>query len=166
MELQRVLSTPEELKKFADPTRMLLFRLLVGREGTLTQLGRALGLKPNLTLYHLRQLLELGLIEVVRHDDTGKHYRATALNVGISPTLRLRPEADPDSLTPPPSPAPPGGLPPLQERLHLADADRLALHAELAAVVARYAARQTPRADPCFVGVAVLSPLDGERGDP
>lgn len=76
MKLQRLLTTPDELRTFADPVRMMLFRLLIPREATGTQLARALGLRVNLVHYHLKKLLALGLIEVTRHDDDGKHYRA------------------------------------------------------------------------------------------
>lgn len=160
MKLQRVLTTPEELKTFADPVRMLLLRLLIGREATLTQLSRHLGLRPNLVHYHLKKLLELDLVTVVRRTEDGKLYRATAMNVGFDPDMPFTAEADPTALPPeqPPTPQPDDDARVHQTALVLTDAQLGALHDELLAVVERYRATPGEGASLRVVTVALVTP--------
>jgi len=168
MKLQRVLTTPGELRTFADPVRMLLLRLLIGREATLTQLSRHLGLKPNLVHYHLKKLLELDLVTVVRRDEDGKHYRATAMNVGFDPDMRFTEDADPGALPPerPPEPQPEEGTLVHQTALLLTDEQNASLHEELLAVLERYRAAPGQDGRPRGVTVALVTLPDphGVRG--
>ncbi|WP_052351834.1 winged helix-turn-helix domain-containing protein [Deinococcus pimensis] len=166
MKLQRDLTTPEELKTFADPVRMLLLRLLIGREATLTQLSRHLGLKPNLVHYHLKKLLDLDLVTVVRRDEEGKHYRATAMNVGFDPDMRFTPDADPTALPPerPPEPESQEGVSVHQTALALTDDGLAALEAELVAVIERHRAGAGEGARLRAVTVALVTPPDPPGG--
>ena len=58
--------SPESLKALGDPTRTLILALLLDRAATTTHLAEALG-KPKGTVgYHLKVLVDAGLIRVVR----------------------------------------------------------------------------------------------------
>ena len=162
MKFQRILTTHEELRTFADPVRLMLFRLLISREATLTQLGRALGLKPNLVHYHLKKLLALDLVQTVRHDDEGKYYRATFLNVGIAPDLHFSDEADPSVLAPeqPPAIDPAAGNDRDQAHhglLRLTDEQQRTMLGEINAVLERYQNLQTPQGTPRAVTIAIVA---------
>ncbi len=145
MKPEHVLATKTELAALADPVRLLTVRLLVTREATLTQLAQYLGLRPSALHYHLKKLQAAGLIEVTRHDDTGKHYRATAMVVNVNPAMPFTEQADLSALPPEP-------LQQASEQrrtgasLHLSDAQYDAFWQEVQDLHARYAALQDPGA--------------------
>lgn len=145
MKPEHHLETREELAALADPVRLLTVRLLVTREATLTQLAQYLGISPSALHYHLKKLQGAGLIEVTRHDDTGKHYRATAMIVNVNPDMRFTEHADHSALPPEPQQAA------TEQRrtgaqLHLTDPQYHAFWQDLLALHERYAARQDPDA--------------------
>ncbi|SMB85541.1 ArsR family transcriptional regulator [Deinococcus hopiensis] len=167
MKFQRILTTHEELRIFADPVRLMLFRLLISREATLTQLARALGLKPNLVHYHLKKLLAIELVQTVRHDDEGKYYRATFLNVGVAPDLRFSDEADPSALAPEQPPAiDPDAINDRNQAHHgllnLTDEQQRTLLSEINALLERYQNSQTSQGIPRAVTIALVA-LPGTR---
>lgn len=169
MKFQRILTTHEELRTFADPVRLMLFRLLITREATLTQLARALGLKPNLVHYHLKKLLALDLVQTARHDDDGKYYRATFLNVGIAPDLRFSEEADPSVLGPEKVPTVDRAAADDQDQAHhgvlnLTDEQQRTLLGELHDLLERYQAIQTPQGTPRAVTFALVVLPDSSTG--
>lgn len=83
----------EALKVVADGRRLAILRLLLAGPGTLSQLGRALGMHPAQVRHHLKQLEAAGLVALASTEITGgfveKYYRATAhafvVNVAIVP---------------------------------------------------------------------------------
>jgi putative molybdopterin biosynthesis protein len=72
----------EQIKIVADPHRLAILRLLMAGPATLTQLGRVLGEHPAWVRHHLKQLEEVGLVEMKTAQISGgfveKYYRAKA----------------------------------------------------------------------------------------
>lgn len=97
-------SDPQQLKAFTDPLRNRILHLLADREMTNQQLATSLDEPQAKVLYHVRFLLDAGLIVLVDQRVKGgnveKYYRATARIYGFRPT-----PADRDALTGPMSAA-------------------------------------------------------------
>ncbi|HEX6384921.1 MAG TPA: substrate-binding domain-containing protein [Anaerolineae bacterium] len=72
----------EPLKVLADSRRLAILRLLLSAPATLSQLGKALDMHPAQVRHHLKQLEEIGLVELVATQITRgfveKYYQATA----------------------------------------------------------------------------------------
>ncbi|HEV2528119.1 MAG TPA: ArsR family transcriptional regulator [Thermomicrobiales bacterium] len=85
----QIVSDPQQLKAFTDPLRNRILRVLNEREATNQQLAAALGAPQARVLYHVRFLLDVGLIrlvsERVRGGNVEKYYRATSLLFGLRP---------------------------------------------------------------------------------
>jgi DNA-binding transcriptional ArsR family regulator len=78
-------ATDQEAKALGHPLRLRILRLCGQRELTNKQLADRLGRDPGTVLYHVRQLVEAGLMEPapVRTGDSGaleKPYRSTGLS--------------------------------------------------------------------------------------
>jgi DNA-binding transcriptional ArsR family regulator len=58
--------TPAKLKAVADPLRMQILSLVLERAATVTELAKALDRPKSSMAYHVDQLVELGLLKVVR----------------------------------------------------------------------------------------------------
>ena len=56
----------QRLQVLAEPTRLLIFHLLMEGVQCNCELGEALGVPPNLVSHHLRALRKAGLIEAER----------------------------------------------------------------------------------------------------
>jgi ArsR family transcriptional regulator, arsenate/arsenite/antimonite-responsive transcriptional repressor len=56
----------QRLQALAEPTRLLIFHLLMEGVQCNCELGEALGVPPNLVSHHLRALRKAGLIEAER----------------------------------------------------------------------------------------------------
>ena len=85
----RIVSDPRQIKAFADPLRIRVLNVLSDRAATNQQIAAALGAPQARVLYHVRFLLEAGLItlvnEVVKGGNVEKYYRATARLFGLRP---------------------------------------------------------------------------------
>lgn len=85
----QLVSEPRQLKAFADPLRVRVIHLLAAEPMTNQQLADRLGEPQAKVLYHLRFLLDAGLIkrveERVRGGNVEKYYRATARLYGLRP---------------------------------------------------------------------------------
>lgn len=85
----QIVSEPQQLKAFADPLRNRVLHILTEREATNQQLARLLGEPQAKVLYHVRFLVDAGLIrlieERVRGGNVEKIYRATARLYGLRP---------------------------------------------------------------------------------
>ena len=85
----RIVSDPREIKAFADPLRIRVLNILTDRPATNQQIASALDAPQARVLYHVRFLLDVGLIrlvdEVVKGGNVEKYYRATARLFGLRP---------------------------------------------------------------------------------
>jgi DNA-binding transcriptional ArsR family regulator len=61
-----VISSPAELRAFADPLRSTILDLLLERAATVTELAAALGRPKSTVAHHVKVLLEAGMLKVVR----------------------------------------------------------------------------------------------------
>jgi putative molybdopterin biosynthesis protein len=93
MDIIQKIDSFNPLKTIADPLRLQILRLLMADSATLSQLGRKLKIHPAKVRYHLKQLEEIGLVELVSTRDVGgfveKYYRATSrallVNLAVTP---------------------------------------------------------------------------------
>jgi len=88
-----VLDKPEQLKALGHPLRVRVLEML-GQEGerewqlTNRELAQRLGVDPGHLHFHVRMLLNAGLIELVARDrGREKPYRAVARHVRVAPEL-------------------------------------------------------------------------------
>lgn len=76
-----VLSSPAEVKALGHPLRIAILTAL-GQPRTNLQVARAIGESASKTFFHMRELAEVGLIEIVEQRPKGgvieKYYQATA----------------------------------------------------------------------------------------
>ncbi len=72
----------EQIRLLSDPRRLAILRLLMDAPATLTQLGKVLGEHPAWVRHHLKQLEQVGLVEMVDTQLSGgfveKFYQARA----------------------------------------------------------------------------------------
>ncbi|ATO15780.1 ArsR family transcriptional regulator [Micromonospora sp. WMMA2032] len=61
-----VVTAPEQLRALADPLRGTLLELLLERAATVNELARAVDRPKSSVAYHVNQLLDAGLLRVVR----------------------------------------------------------------------------------------------------
>ncbi|KAB1905321.1 helix-turn-helix transcriptional regulator [Micromonospora tulbaghiae] len=61
-----VVSAPEQLRALADPLRSTLLELLLERAATVNELARAVDRPKSSVAYHVNQLVDAGLLRVVR----------------------------------------------------------------------------------------------------
>lgn len=61
-----VVTAPGQLRALADPLRATLLDLLLERAATVTEMARAVGRPKGTVAYHVKLLLEAGLLRVVR----------------------------------------------------------------------------------------------------
>lgn len=85
----RVVTDPQQLKAFTDPLRVRVLNQLKQRAATNQQVAAALGEPHAKVLYHVRFLLDAGLIRLVDQRIKGgnveKYYRAVARLFGLRP---------------------------------------------------------------------------------
>lgn len=97
-------SDPKQLKAFTDPLRNRILHLLADREATNQQLAATLDEPQAKVFYHLRFLVNAGLVVLVDQRVKGgnveKYYRSTARIYGFRPE-----PADRDAITGPMSAA-------------------------------------------------------------
>jgi DNA-binding transcriptional ArsR family regulator len=93
-----VLKNAREFHAIKHPLAQALLQVLQDQEMTLQQASDRLGLKAGHLRYHLRRLLEAGLIKLTRKRDTGrnleKYYRAVAYRFGLPARSRRDPEIE------------------------------------------------------------------------
>jgi DNA-binding transcriptional ArsR family regulator len=61
-----VVTAPEQLRALADPLRSAVLELVLERAATVTELARALDRPKSTVAYHVNQLVDAGLLRVVR----------------------------------------------------------------------------------------------------
>jgi DNA-binding transcriptional ArsR family regulator len=61
-----VVTAPEELRALADPLRQTLLELVLERAATVTEMAQAVGRPKSTVAYHVQQLVDAGLLRVVR----------------------------------------------------------------------------------------------------
>jgi DNA-binding transcriptional ArsR family regulator len=87
---------PKQIKAFSDPLRVRLLVVLAERRATNQQLADQLGEPQAKVLYHLRFLLDAGLIVLVdtrvKGGNVEKYYRAVARTFDLRPSPELRAE--------------------------------------------------------------------------
>jgi DNA-binding transcriptional ArsR family regulator len=85
----RIVDSSQQLKAFTDPLRIRVLDALRDRAATNQQLANALGEPQAKVLYHLRFLLDAGLIQLVDQQVKGgnveKYYRSVARMFGLRP---------------------------------------------------------------------------------
>jgi DNA-binding transcriptional ArsR family regulator len=85
----QLITDRRQLKAFTDARRARMLHILADREATNQQLAATLGQPQGKVLYHVRVLLDAGLIRLVREEVNGgnveKYYRATARLFGLRP---------------------------------------------------------------------------------
>lgn len=91
MRRRLVIDTPEQLRAVSDPLRIRLIMMLLTEEATGKQLADRLCMSASKVHYHLRELEQQGLVEVVRNEEKNgilqKFYRAAALDYSLSEDL-------------------------------------------------------------------------------
>jgi DNA-binding transcriptional ArsR family regulator len=84
-----ILETPEQIKAFTDPLRLRVLRILRERPATNQQIADELGEPHAKVLYHIRFLLEAGLIKLIdthiKGGNVEKYYRAVARIFDLRP---------------------------------------------------------------------------------
>jgi DNA-binding transcriptional ArsR family regulator len=93
-----IIDEPEQVKAFTDPLRARVLRLLAQQAMTNQQLADTLGEPHAKVLYHVRFLLDLGLIKLVDTQIKGgnveKYYRAIARVFDIRATAQADEETN------------------------------------------------------------------------
>jgi predicted transcriptional regulator len=91
----QVISDPQQLKAFTDPLRIRVLNLLKPRAATNQQIADALGEPQAKVLYHIRFLLDAGLIQLVDQQIKGgnveKYYRTVAHLFALRPESGAEP---------------------------------------------------------------------------
>lgn len=89
-------TTPSQLKAFTDPLRIRVLNVLVRREATNQQVADSLGEPTARVLYHVRFLVEAGIVRLIRTEVKGgnveKYYRAIARAFVLTPARDGMPE--------------------------------------------------------------------------
>jgi DNA-binding transcriptional ArsR family regulator len=90
----QLVDDPRQIKAFTDPLRVRVLVVLAERAATNQQVADALGEPQAKVLYHIRFLLDVGLIQLVdtriKGGNVEKYYRAVARAFSIQPTPELR----------------------------------------------------------------------------
>jgi DNA-binding transcriptional ArsR family regulator len=92
----RTLTSDEQIRAYANPTRMTILGLLAKEKDSVSGIARQLGVHPANLTHHFKILQKTGLIELVEKRDTGRNleklYRATAyhfiVETGEQPTTQ------------------------------------------------------------------------------
>lgn len=172
---QRRQATVHEAKALAHPLRLRILRLCGQRELTNKQLADRLDRDPGTVLYHVRQLVDAGLLEQspVRTGDSGaleKPYRSTGRSWWLSDPLgKAESERDDASLAPIEAfqdelrEAGPGAVQTFARfALHLSPEDAVTLERRILAVLDEYIETEDQRLDqPVHGGILVLHRLAG-----
>lgn len=91
----QVITDPQQLKAFTDPLRIRVVNFLKPRPATNQQIADALGEPQAKVLYHIRFLLDAGLIQLVDQQIKGgnveKYYRAVAHLFALRPETGAEP---------------------------------------------------------------------------
>ena len=169
---ERRAATVREAKALAHPLRLRILRLCVQNELTNKQLADRLGREPGTVLYHVRLLVDAGLLKPapVRTGDSGaleKPYRSTAQSWWLdNPLANAQPdpayapiEAFQDELREAGS-----GSVQLTTRftLHLSPDDVAALDRRILAILDEYVETDDQRLDrPALGGIIILHRLAG-----
>jgi DNA-binding transcriptional ArsR family regulator len=84
----QTLTTDEQIRAYANPTRMTILALLAQEKDSVSGIARQLGVHPANLTHHFKLLEKTGLIALVEKRETGrnleKYYRATAHHFTVS----------------------------------------------------------------------------------
>lgn len=94
-----VVTQPAELRALADPLRTIILDLLLERAATVTELAAAVGRPKSSVAYHVKVLLEVGMLRVVR---TRRVRAIDERFYGRTARLFLMGKLPPDEVSPPP----------------------------------------------------------------
>jgi DNA-binding transcriptional ArsR family regulator len=82
-----LLTTPDEIAAYANPTRIAILGILAEAEATLSMVASRLGTSPANISHHIRRLLEARLIMLVETRATArnveKYYRSSAFSYSV-----------------------------------------------------------------------------------
>lgn len=163
-------ATAREAKALAHPLRLRILRLCAQYELTNKQLADRLGSEPGTVFYHVRQLVDAGLLQqaAVRTGDSGaleKPYRSTGRSWWLDDPLA---DAEPDAALAPIEAfqdelreAGPGSVKTFARfTLHLSPEDVEALDRRILAILDEYIETDDQRLDqPALGGIIVLHRL-------
>jgi DNA-binding transcriptional ArsR family regulator len=163
-------ATAREAKALAHPLRLRILRLCAQYELTNKQLADRLGSEPGTVFYHVRQLVDAGLLQqaAVRTGDSGaleKPYRSTGRSWWLDDPLA---DAEPDAALAPIEAfqdelreAGPGSVQTFARfTLHLSPEDVEALDRRILAILDEYIETDDQRLDqPALGGIIVLHRL-------
>jgi len=89
----QTLTSDEQIRAYANPTRMTILALLAKEKESVSGIARQLGVHPANLTHHFKLLEKTGLIELVEKRETGKnlekYYRATAYHFTVSASDQL-----------------------------------------------------------------------------
>ncbi len=84
---RKKLSTPQEIKAYVHPLRLVLLKKLAHQKLTISQIARELNVHPANITHHIKLLEKLGLVRLVERRDIGKniekYYRASAFHFSV-----------------------------------------------------------------------------------
>lgn len=88
----QILTSDEQIRAYANPTRMTILSLLAQEKASVSGIARQLGVHPANLTHHFKLLEQVGLIELVEKRDTGKnlekYYRAKAYTYTVQASNR------------------------------------------------------------------------------
>src|SRR5438067_5723839 len=91
MRHEMTLKTPKQIQALAHPLRLRVLNLLTDAPYTNKQLALVLQVSPPRLHFHMRELLEVGLVEIVEERSKGgvieKYYRSVARILHLSPQI-------------------------------------------------------------------------------
>ena len=97
-----IIDTPEQLKALSDPLRIRILTSIISKETTGKQLADEFQMSASKVHYHLRELENNGLAEIVRTEEKNgivqKFYRAVALDYVVSENLLPSGQWDPSMM--------------------------------------------------------------------
>jgi DNA-binding transcriptional ArsR family regulator len=180
-----VLQTPKQLQGIAHPLRQRILRLLAERQLTNQQIAAVLNTSPAKTHFHVRVLLETGLIALADERRKGgvveKYYRAVAATFQVAPDLSpsvldgggvaatLQTPADDIAANRSPRNAPPAGTRVVQLTAHVNAEGHARIQAMLDALEQEVAATDLGIDGPAERTITLtyaLVPLPGVAGQP
>jgi DNA-binding transcriptional ArsR family regulator len=171
-------ATVKEVRALGHPLRLRILRLCGQRELTNKQLASRLGKDPGTVLYHVRQLVDAGLLEAapVRTGESGaleKPYRSTGQSWWLEGGIALGPdEAGTDAALAPLAAfadelreAGPAAITAFERfTLHLSPGDLAELERRILAVLDEFVRTEVQRADqPAHGGIFVLHRSDDQH---
>lgn len=93
MKYEMIIETSEQLHALSHPMRQRILSILLFKELTNKEIANSLGESPPKVHFHVRELLNAGIIQLTREEVNGsiveKYYTASARSFRLSPSLEL-----------------------------------------------------------------------------